>query len=372
MSDIRFQCPNCTKGLVVDERGVGQTVECPGCGKSLVIPEPQSRPTCSKCHTSFAIAGFKPGEKLECPGCGQSMSIRLKSKPASQASSDQTASEQSELPPSPPLSPITCPSCGVISFPNASFCSKCGKDLVSGERNWPIALLVKAVGVKGAVVIGSMVLVAAVWLIWPGRGNEQVTVAGSNHPAPTTSSHIAQKQAAQEDAQQLRKIDAIKAKQFEELTGPFITTLTKVQVGFDGGIKYPEFRSLLTDVRVAYQTIKDHENSYLVDRSLNTKMAFIVAIYDNISTVWQMKIDEPSLTARGLSTSRDADSEAFKALCGLYPALEATIHESPSGRFWTFEEVLPIMMTHASKWTIELKHEIQSTRDALAHPSEVN
>ena len=40
MSDMEFDCPHCSHGLVVDTRGAGMQVNCPECGEPIEIPVP--------------------------------------------------------------------------------------------------------------------------------------------------------------------------------------------------------------------------------------------------------------------------------------------------------------------------------------------
>ncbi|MGD0061319.1 MAG: hypothetical protein ABSA12_16810 [Verrucomicrobiia bacterium] len=45
MPDIFFKCEACEKNLVVDDAGVGLSVNCPDCSASIVIPQAnQSEP----------------------------------------------------------------------------------------------------------------------------------------------------------------------------------------------------------------------------------------------------------------------------------------------------------------------------------------
>ena len=39
MSDIFFECPECSQPLIVDEEGLGMHVDCPSCDTDLVVPE---------------------------------------------------------------------------------------------------------------------------------------------------------------------------------------------------------------------------------------------------------------------------------------------------------------------------------------------
>jgi len=39
--DILFECPNCSKSMVIDESAMGKIVDCPGCPAQVIVP---SRP----------------------------------------------------------------------------------------------------------------------------------------------------------------------------------------------------------------------------------------------------------------------------------------------------------------------------------------
>ena len=39
-TDIVFECPKCSKQLVIDYRGAGLQIDCSSCGKSVLVPIP--------------------------------------------------------------------------------------------------------------------------------------------------------------------------------------------------------------------------------------------------------------------------------------------------------------------------------------------
>ena len=44
MSDLTFDCPECSHTLIVDAQAVGLVVACPECGTQIRVPDPEAEP----------------------------------------------------------------------------------------------------------------------------------------------------------------------------------------------------------------------------------------------------------------------------------------------------------------------------------------
>jgi len=108
MPDIKFNCPECGKHLVVDERGAGMTLTCTDCGKPIVIPNPNEQDEesgVSKYIKCINCGETIPDTKGFCPICHR------------MAKSNKTSSTSRT---------INCPSCGKTIPKESVICTNCG------------------------------------------------------------------------------------------------------------------------------------------------------------------------------------------------------------------------------------------------------
>ncbi|MCG3149774.1 MAG: hypothetical protein PCFJNLEI_03239 [Verrucomicrobiae bacterium] len=114
MADVFFKCRACEKHLVVDEQGVGTTINCPGCQTAIVVPTVLLVHSCPHCHDKIKSAAEMKGELVDCPGCGKEFAV-----PGAQ-------------PGTPPLVAYICPACQAeVEAPEqvpdqTSPCPRCG------------------------------------------------------------------------------------------------------------------------------------------------------------------------------------------------------------------------------------------------------
>ncbi len=64
-SDILFDCPSCSKSLVVDDSAEGLIVDCPLCQSNVIVPPKQARPVSTPSQTTRARL---PREELKPAG----------------------------------------------------------------------------------------------------------------------------------------------------------------------------------------------------------------------------------------------------------------------------------------------------------------
>lgn len=57
--DISFKCSSCGQNVVIDEAGVGLTVQCPKCGQPLIVPSPDSAVVASDPLIEKALEVFR-------------------------------------------------------------------------------------------------------------------------------------------------------------------------------------------------------------------------------------------------------------------------------------------------------------------------
>ncbi len=108
MPDLFFKCSGCGKHLVIDEEGVGLTINCNHCQQSNPVPAPAVGFQCGHCHQPLKAAEELRGETVHCSGCQGGVAV-----PGAR--------------PAPPAQTQVrrCPACGVAVATEAIACDFC-------------------------------------------------------------------------------------------------------------------------------------------------------------------------------------------------------------------------------------------------------
>jgi predicted RNA-binding Zn-ribbon protein involved in translation (DUF1610 family) len=105
MSDIAFDCPECSGHLVVDAQAAGRVVNCPQCSKQIRIPR-SGNPTSSPPPTP----AVEEKQHRDCPYCGeQILASAIKCKHCGEFL-DGRPKQQAPIAPQP--QGRKCPHCG--------------------------------------------------------------------------------------------------------------------------------------------------------------------------------------------------------------------------------------------------------------------
>lgn len=96
LSEILFDCPQCSKHLAVDGAAKGRIVKCVDCGQPVQVPWTVAAFECPSCAWVMSAPLGLAGESFSCPNCGEAVRI-----PALK----QNFPSRSQAAP-------TCPSCG--------------------------------------------------------------------------------------------------------------------------------------------------------------------------------------------------------------------------------------------------------------------
>jgi DNA-directed RNA polymerase subunit RPC12/RpoP len=89
VSDIKFECPHCSKHLIGDSALSGKTIPCADCGKKftvtpteppikLIVPgikQNASQTKCPYCHAVSEINNDQVNKQGKCPSCGQEFKL---------------------------------------------------------------------------------------------------------------------------------------------------------------------------------------------------------------------------------------------------------------------------------------------------------
>ncbi len=97
MADIFFKCRACGKHLLIEEAGIGMTLDCVHCSQSVVVPAPAGEVECAHCRQRLKVGEGMGGEQTNCPSCRQPLTV-----PGEPGSTRQKIRLKRELPPPPP------------------------------------------------------------------------------------------------------------------------------------------------------------------------------------------------------------------------------------------------------------------------------
>jgi len=61
--------------MVVDDKGVGLTINCPGCQTAIAVPNVLLVHQCPHCRGKIKSAAEMKGELVDCPGCGKEFQV---------------------------------------------------------------------------------------------------------------------------------------------------------------------------------------------------------------------------------------------------------------------------------------------------------
>ena len=91
MADLVFRCSACSKSLVIDERGVGLTVQCVDCEAPLAVPAADIHFECESCGCSLAVPSGLEHTPFQCPSCDETVQLE---KPALEDQFELPAAER--------------------------------------------------------------------------------------------------------------------------------------------------------------------------------------------------------------------------------------------------------------------------------------
>jgi len=132
MADIFLKCPECSKHLVVGEKGVGKSFACPECGNAVSVSEPDLRFQCPSCKWNFLSTDEFRDETFDCPNCDQAVVVPL-------GEESGALVEDGNATPEIEASGPRCPECGASNPQGTQFCMKCGKPMSEDSMPTPAA-----------------------------------------------------------------------------------------------------------------------------------------------------------------------------------------------------------------------------------------
>jgi hypothetical protein len=131
MRDVVFQCPHCSKHLVIDGAGVGRTIKCNDCHRPVKVPPPAFEFVCPWCFWELSAPDKLAEQIVHCPSCAQEVQIPYESAVQARREDFPAAEEPAAL----AVPPVKCPNCGAaVRQSDAKFCVACGLELRTGKK----------------------------------------------------------------------------------------------------------------------------------------------------------------------------------------------------------------------------------------------